>query len=198
MRQHRLPAMIAADAPPSASARAYLRVGVPAIYQEGDFGMRFLAALERLLDPVVTLLDCERALFTPELAPTDLLDLLAAWLGVETDPGWSEDRRRAAIRNAAELSRRRGTRAGIELALRTRFPELPLRIEDGGGVTWSRDPAPAQDARPATFVVYCDEPVPEDRLQAVIAEIDRVRPVHATYRLRVRQARKPSAPGADA
>ena len=43
--------------PPVASRRRYLRSGVPAIYHEGDFGMRFLEAIETVLDPVVGLLD---------------------------------------------------------------------------------------------------------------------------------------------
>ena len=194
------PMMAAVEAPPSASARAYLRRGMPSIYQDGDFGMRFLAGLERLLDPVVTMLDSEAALFTPELAPTDMLQLLAAWLGVETDASWSIERRRSAIRNAAELARRRGTRGGIELALQSQFPDLPLRVEDGGSVTWTRAAGPPADtttATAATFVVYCDDAVSEDVLQAVIAVIERVRPVHATYRLRVRQPRKPAAGGGE-
>jgi len=31
--------------PPVASSRAYLRAGLPAVYQEGDFGMRFIGGL---------------------------------------------------------------------------------------------------------------------------------------------------------
>jgi phage tail-like protein len=186
--------MRAAGAPPSASARQYLRGGLPAIYEDDDFGLRFLGALEALLDPIVALLDCESALFTPELAPRDVLELMAAWLGVELDRGLPDEGARSAVRNAAELSRRRGTRMGVELALRTRFPDLPLRVEDGGAVTWSASPAPPGEApKPATFVVYCDEQVAEERLQSVLAVIDRVRPVHATYRLRVRQPRRPAA-----
>ena len=34
------------ETPPSASSRAYLRDGLPSLYPEGDFGMRFVGALE--------------------------------------------------------------------------------------------------------------------------------------------------------
>ena len=45
------------ETPPSASSRAYLRDGLPSLYAEGDFGMRFVGALETLLDPIVAMLD---------------------------------------------------------------------------------------------------------------------------------------------
>ena len=73
------------ETPPVASSRAYLRDGLPAIYQDGDFGMRFVGALEELLDPIVAVLDALPAHFDPDHAPRDILDLLAAWLGVDLD-----------------------------------------------------------------------------------------------------------------
>ena len=45
------------ETPPVASTRAYLRNGLPSLYQDGDFGMRFVGALEELLDPIVAILD---------------------------------------------------------------------------------------------------------------------------------------------
>ena len=96
--------------PPSASSRLYLRVGLPAIYQEGDFGLRFVGALETVLDPILALLDSLDSHIVPELAPEDLLALLASWLGVELDEAWGVDRVRDLVRAAAELSRWRGTR----------------------------------------------------------------------------------------
>ena len=71
------------ETPPVASSRAYLRSGLPAVYQESDFGMRFIGALEELLDPIVAVLDALPAHFDPDHAPRDILSLLAAWLGAE-------------------------------------------------------------------------------------------------------------------
>jgi phage tail-like protein len=172
--------------PRVASARRYLRSGLPAIYQEGDFGMRFVGGLEPLLDPIVGLLDALPAHFDPELAPRPVLDLLAAWLGVETEETMSLDDRRELVRVAAELARRRGTKAGIELALRVSFPGLPFRVEDGGGVSVGDDgAAPPKVFRPS-FVVYCDAPLPAERQAAVARLIERIKPVNAAYRLRVK------------
>src|SRR5262249_34074690 len=66
--------------PRPASERRYLRSRLPAIYQDDDFGLEFLAALESELDPIVAILDCLPAHLNPELAPRDLLGMLAAWL----------------------------------------------------------------------------------------------------------------------
>ena len=73
----------AKETPPVASSRAYLRNGLPAMYQDGDFGMRFVGALESVLDPIVAVLDALPAHFNPDHAPRDILNLLASWLGVE-------------------------------------------------------------------------------------------------------------------
>jgi phage tail-like protein len=175
--------------PPVASTRAYLRNGLPSLYQDGDFGMRFVGALEELLDPIVAVLDGLPSHFDPNHAPRDVLELLAAWLGVDLDESQELRHQREMVRRAAELGRRRGTVKGLELALALHFPNVPLRVEDNGGVHWASKPAPAEKA-PQNFIVYCDKPV-EETLQAAIARcIEQYKPVHATYRLRVKAAKK--------
>jgi phage tail-like protein len=175
-------------APPIASARAYLRTGLPAIYQEGDFGMRFVGALETLLDPVIGTLDSLPAVFDCRVTGRPVLMLLAAWLGIELDESWPEDRQRELVRRASELSRRRGTRAGLEEALRIAFPDLPLRVEDDGGVVHATDPAELPPAAPPRFVVYCDIPLEEPAGLARMIEV--MKPVHVQYRLRIRAPRR--------
>src|SRR4029077_609353 len=69
--------------PTPVTNRRYLRGGLPEIYQEQDFAMRFVGAFEGVLDPIVALLDTLPAHFDPELAPLDLLDLATKWLGLE-------------------------------------------------------------------------------------------------------------------
>ena len=67
--------------------------------------MRFVGALEELLDPIVAVLDALPAHFDPDHAPRDILDLLASWLGVDLDESqehprtsarWSAARRSSA------------------------------------------------------------------------------------------------------
>ena len=175
--------------PPVASSRAYLRAGLPAVYQESDFGMRFIGALEELLDPIVAVLDALPAHFDPDHAPRDVLSLLAAWLGVDLDESQEIRHQREMVRRAADLGRKRGTVAGMELALNLAYPDVPLRIEDQGGVRWSLDQHPV-DAPPPSFVVYCDKPVAEE-VQAGIARcIEQHKPVGTSYRLRVKAPKK--------
>src|SRR6201991_3199694 len=148
------------EAPPVSSTRAYLRNGLPSLYQDGDFGMRFVGALKELLDPIVAVLDALPAHFDPNHAPRDVLELLAAWLGVDLDETQPLRHQREMVRRSAELRRRRGTGKGLELALALHFPEVPLRVEDNGGVFHAGHPAPSE--KPAqSFVVYCDKAVEE-------------------------------------
>lgn len=174
------------DPPPVASMRRLYRDRLPTIYrQDGDFGVRFVGALEGALDPILALLDSLPAHLDPDLAPQDLLELLGGWLGVELDESWPEERRRELVRRAGELSRLRGTCAGLELALAVAFPNLPLRVEDNGGVTYS-DTAGKKGAEARGFVVYCDQPLGDDALVSIARVIEQVKPVHVLYRLRVK------------
>src|SRR5262249_47998294 len=91
----------------------------------------------------------------------------------------------------SEISRRRGTKTGLEMALEIAFPNLLLRVEDGGGVSWSTDPNQKMKAPPPSFVVYCDTPIPEKTQLAVSRVIEETKPVHVTYKLRVKAAKKP-------
>jgi phage tail-like protein len=174
--------------PPIVSRRAILRRGMPAIYHETEFAMRFVGALEGVLDPIAAVLDALPEHFSPDYASSQTIDLLAAWLGAELDEAQELDARREHVRMAAELGRRRGTVRGLELALRLSFPEIPMRVQDDGGVRWSMDGAPAE-VDPPRFVVYVDVPVPEDRQIAIARCIEHHKPVQATYRLRIKASK---------
>ena len=64
-----------------------------------------------------------------------------------------------------------------------------MRVEDNGGVIWHGQPGPAEKPS-SSFVVYCDNPV-DETVQAAIARcIEQYKPVHSTYRLRVKAAKK--------
>jgi len=182
--------------PPAASGRRYLRDNLPGIYSEGDFGMRLVSGFEALLDPLVAALDNLPEHFDPVYAPRDVLDLLTEWLGLEHDEARSGEERREIVRMAPELMRRRGTKAGLELALSLAFPGVPFRVQDGGAVTWSLDLDEAEASTAPAFVVYCDVPLSPARLGAVARLIDQAKPAHVSYRLRVKAP--PRQPGASA
>jgi phage tail-like protein len=183
--------------PRSASERSYLRVGLPAIYQEpGSFGMRLLEALEEVLDPVVALLDSLPRLFDPGQAPDDVLDLLSAWLGLEHHEAMPAEQRRELIARAAEISARRGTQAGLELGLALNFPGIPLRVEDGGCVNRMTTLETLGAASGSGFVVYCDAQVPPQTQREIAHFINREKPAHIPFKLRVKAA-KPAKPATE-
>ena len=180
------------ETPEVASSRALLRGGLPAVYQEEDFGMRFVGALEELLDPIMAVLDNLGAHFDPNFAPRDVLNLMAAWIGVDLDESQEIKYQREMLRRSAELGRRRGTVRGLELALELHFPDVPLRVEDQGSVRITAKPGEKpKDAPPPSFVVYCDKPVVETVQAAIARTIEHFKPVHTTYRLRVKSPKKP-------
>jgi len=188
-----------ADPPPAASARRYLREHLPSIYTDPPaadpgvegFTSRLIGSLERVLDPVVATLDCLPAQLSADTAPAPMLALMAGWLGLAEDERRSLADRRDEVRFASAIAQSRGTLPGIQLGLKTAFPSLPLRVEDGGGVTFSTDPAKEPEAGPREFVVYCDTPIPVERQAAVARVVDRLKPVNARYRLRVKSPPKP-------
>jgi phage tail-like protein len=177
--------------PTPASNRRYLRDGLPDLYRDDDFTMRFVGALEHVLDPVVGLLDTLPAHFDPELAPVDTLALATGWLGLRHNESQPASQLRELVRSAGELGRLRGTHAGVELALKLNFPDLALRIEDGGRVLWTTDGA-LPDPDPPAFVVYCDSPISKDEAATIVHVIEAVKPAHVTFRLRVKGPKRPA------
>jgi phage tail-like protein len=178
-------------APAVASQRAYLRSQLPEVFraEPQPVAVSLLLALEQVLDPIVAVLDALPAYLEPELAPSDALRLLAAWLGVASDDEWLDARRRGTVRDAARLARLRGTRAGLELALEIAFPALPVRVEDAGGVRWRDGEVGASAPDPAVTVV-CDTPLDEHEQLAIDRLIDENVPAGVRARLWVRPRRR--------
>ncbi|QFZ21379.1 phage tail protein [Saccharothrix syringae] len=112
---------------------------LPALYAADDFAQRFTSGLDAVLSVVLSTLDNLPAYLDPLLAPEDFLAWLSSWVAADVDPAWPEGLRRALVRRAVELHRRRGTVRGLverlELALGVR-----AEVVDGGGVSWSGSP----------------------------------------------------------
>ena len=98
----------------------------------------------------------------PRPRPRDMLELLAAWLGVELDESQDARTQREIVRRAAELGRRRGTGRGLELALALHFPDCRCASRTAAACAGRRRRRRGRTAPPASFVVYCDTPIPED------------------------------------
>ena len=99
---------------------------------------------------------------------------------------------RDLVLRTAELGHLRGTHAGVELALRLNFPDLPLRVEDGGRIAWSKNGELPDPGQPS-FVVYCDKAIATEEAAEVARVIDSVKPVHVAFRLRIKGPKREAA-----
>jgi phage tail-like protein len=121
---------------------------LPGLFQEDPLARQWTAAFDELLAPVFMTLDGFAAYLDPWLTPEDFLPWLAGWVGMTLDPTWPLDRRRAAVAQAAELHRWRGTARGVAAAVELATGVAP-DIEESGGVWWSASPTVAEPPTPA-------------------------------------------------
>lgn len=126
---------------------------VPALYLDDPLFLALCAALDELLAPIVTALDCFPAYLDPALAPPDFLAWLGALVGIEPDPSW-EQAGRARVAGAVRSYQARGTAAGLRavVAAAAEVEVDRVRVVDSGGVVWSTAPEPVSTWPPATGV----------------------------------------------
>jgi phage tail-like protein len=155
-------------------SRYPLSLFLPAMLQDDDFAMRWVAALDEVLAPVLWTLDSLDAYLDPRTAPLDVVDWLGSWVGAEVDEGLPAETRRALVAEAAELHGRRGTVAGLVRLLELTTDVEVIEVDDGRSVTWSQDPTAAIngiDGRPTLRV----------RVRGEEAAVRRVREVAAAW-----------------
>jgi len=159
---------------------------LPALYQDDGFALRFAGALDEVLAPLLLTLDCASAYFDPWLAPSDVLDWLAGWVGTEVDETWSLAKRREVVARSADLYRRQGTVSGLADRVELVFGVRP-EIEESGGVAASATPGAPLPGRsePGLLVrLRVDDPTTVDvrRLDVLIGA---VKPAHLPHRVEV-------------
>jgi phage tail-like protein len=166
---------------------------LPAVFQDDNFTMRWTAALDEVLAPVMASLDCIEAYVDPLLTPEDFLAWLAEWSGIMLDENWPSERQRAVVAATAELYRKRGTPAGL-----LRHVELvtggQVEIAESGGVTWSTTPTPGDTSAAADSAhdqgpwvsVRVSVPDPDQlNVQALDSLIGAIKPAHVIHGLEV-------------
>lgn len=188
---HKLP-LITADYPIEARPRtlmyplrhapsSYLRY-LPPIYHDSDLMNVILLACESILDPIERMIEQIDGYFSPWTTPQVLLPWLASWVDVVLDERVPLDRQRALVAAAADLYRRRGTRAGLRDYLQLYLGVEPTIIEPGDERGTPDDPALPADC----FRVII--PLRENQvdLAALRAIIEAEKPAHTSYDLRLR------------
>jgi phage tail-like protein len=159
---------------------------LPAIFQEDDFTMRFVGGFDDVLAPVLLTLDCLIDYFDPALTPTDFLEWLAGWVGIEIDESWETSRRRAAVATAVEMYRMRGTISGLRANLEV-LSGGQVEITDSGGVAWSTSPmGPLPGQESPRLAVRVTVPDMTDRTTGAIDSIvTAAKPAHVVHRVEV-------------
>lgn len=93
----------------------------------------FVLALEEIADSVRERVDGIEHQLDVDLASPEMLQYVAAWLGVALEPSETGERQRALVRAAGETVRWRGTRYGVERMLEAATGSR-VAVRDGGGV----------------------------------------------------------------
>lgn len=154
---------------------------LPGVLQEDQFAMRFTAAFDDVLAPVISTLDCLEAYVDPFLTPPDFLEWLATWVGALVDENAPLERRRALVAGAVDLHRRRGTVAGLKAHLEV-LTGGRVEINDSGGTLASVTPGaelPGQAApRLAVRVTGAAWDVPRQLVDSAVAH---GKPAHVAH-----------------
>ncbi|GAA0957544.1 phage tail protein [Kribbella koreensis] len=158
---------------------------LPAVFQEDPLLMRFTAAIDEVLAPAISTLDCLTAYVDPALAPPDYLGWLAGWVGVELDENWPVAQQRAEIARAVTAHRRRGTVDGLRQQLEL-VTGGEVEVSDTGGTTWSTAPVdgPSDRVVPKVTVVVTGSRVSRT---AVDAAVDAAKPAHVLHEVQIVQ-----------
>ncbi|HUQ61694.1 phage tail protein [Lentzea sp.] len=159
---------------------------MPAVYTDDDFTQRFTQALDEVLAPVFTVLDCFTAYLDPRLAPADFTDWLAGWVALDLDESWSTAQRRELVARAVHLHRFRGTKKGIaEHVLLLTGGRVDV-VDSGGTATSSsaRGSMPGSSPGHVLVRIRVEDPDAVDRAR-ITAAVRRMVPAHVATTIEV-------------
>lgn len=160
---------------------------LPAIYADDSFAQRLCQGLDEVLAPVVATLDCLPAYLDPAIAPADLVEWLADWVGVAVALKMPDKRRRQLIASAARLYVWRGTLTAIRTIVELSTGQVP-EILESGGTAWSPDPDTRMPGWPDPGLIVrlqaANQSIEESQLRSLIAAFV---PAHMPWRLELRR-----------
>jgi phage tail-like protein len=109
---------------------------LPALFQDDVVSQQLCASLDESLAPIIATLDGLSAYLDPSTTPEDMLEWLAAWVGLALEPGQSIDRQRELVIAGVDLLAWRGTPRGVREAVHVMLGVEPEIIETGAS-EWS-------------------------------------------------------------
>jgi phage tail-like protein len=141
---------------------------LPGIYHT-DFMSRFLGMFEAILKPIEWNVDNFDLYLDPGTAPASFLPWLANWFALTTNSTWSEDQRRALLKDAHAIFARRGTRWALARVLEIYTGQAPEIIDN------------EENLEAHTFKVRLPVRKREINPDLVEALIDAHKPAHTLY-----------------
>lgn len=159
---------------------------LPAVFAEDQFAVRWTAAMDDVLGPIINMIDCVHGYVDPLLAPEEFVRWLAGWFGVLLDESWPMAAQRAVVAEAVDLFRMRGTMAGLRRHLDV-VVDGQVEITESGGTSWSNRPRPEPPPDVEHWVRVVVRPNERTRTSAAAVEavIRAAKPVHVVHRLEV-------------
>ena len=109
---------------------------LPSNFQENDFLSRYLMIFQHLQNDISIKIDNINELFRPMHCPSDFLQVLANWLGINVELLGTEEKRRLFLQYAIPLFKLRGTILGLKVYVYILTGIVPDIIE--GYVPYSR------------------------------------------------------------
>jgi phage tail-like protein len=177
------------DRPRSLSARASMREALAPVhrdrrpYEDPPAIERWLEAFESVLDPVVGLLDNLPAHLDPELVPEDMLATVSGWLGMPEAGHLTVEARRRLLDHAIEITKKRGTTAGLQLVLKLALPTVHLQVSHSGFVECDSDPDRVAAAEVPVVEVRAAAPLDSRQRETIERLVMDQLPVNVSYRL---------------
>jgi phage tail-like protein len=181
---------------------------LPAVFQDDPFLGRFLLAFERVLsgfpepDPanlpsaapgLEQILDRIHSYFDPAVTPPDFLPWLAGWVATSLREDWDSATRRRFLANVVPLYQRRGTKRALQQLLQIYLnPNADPQRDAEENVEVLETAPPGDPAFPPRYfqvrftVVEHDPQLLARRAAIATAIIDREKPAHTFYGLRIR------------
>lgn len=171
---------------------------LPELYQGDSFIGRFLRIFEDIHDPIRRTASGLPQYFDAPIAPPELQDRLAEWVGESREgplaalsrPAWGR-----LVRESIELHRWRGTRRGLRRALEIATGRTPLITDSGAAMVLGDDASLGSNTRlengapfQITVTFECDPDEIDTRL--VDAMIRRHRPAHVAHTVAFAPARQ--------
>jgi phage tail-like protein len=166
---------------------------MPTIYQADPLAEQLCAACDEVLAPIFATLDCLTAYLDPRTAPSDMLDWLAGWVGLDTAGQREPARKREIMLTGIELLPWRGTIRSVRDAVVAAYGR-DVEVLESGAATGSptANSAPGGRRIPILVVrVTTDDEADVDK-RGLDELVNAVKPAHVPHRVEVLTRRQAS------